>query len=246
VIAVTDHDTTAAIGEVRGHAHAYGIEVIGGIEITAIDEARDVHVLGYFIDPREGRLQQFLDGQRLARVARAEAIAGRLAELGLPVDTGVLTAGAEAGGARSIGRPQIARAMIAAGHVADVREAFDRWLGQGRPAFVPRPGATPEAVIGIIHDAGGVASLAHPGKLDLDHRIPALAAAGLDAVEAFHPDHNEETTGRYIALAHRLGLLLTGGSDFHGDPARGLEPGSVTLPDAEFERLLGARANARR
>ena len=108
----------------------------------------------------------------------------------------------------------------------------------------PREGPTPEAVIDIIHQAGGIASIAHPGQRGLGPRIPALAAAGLDAVEAFHPDHDEALVQEYIAVARRLNLLLTGGSDFHGDPGHGLEPGSVTLPAAEWERVHARRRSA--
>jgi hypothetical protein len=110
--------------------------------------------------------------------------------------------------------------MMAAGHVADIREAFDRWLGRDRPAFVPRTGASPEEVIHILHRAGALVSLAHPGRTRIDGRIPALRDAGLDALEVYHADHDEGLVARYAAMASDLGLLRTGGSDFHGDPAR--------------------------
>lgn len=241
VMAVTDHDTTAAVPEVQALARANGIDAISGIEITAIDGGRDVHVLGYFIDPAHAGLATFLQRQREARIARVEAIGRRLASLGVPVDLeGVLIAARQQSG-RSIGRPQVARAMVDAGHVADTREAFDRWLGQGLPGFVPRQGAGSEQVIAVIHDAGGLASIAHPGKSISDERISSLRHNGLDALEAFHPDHDLARVGHYVALAATLGLLLTGGSDFHGDPSHGLPPGSVTLPSAEWQKLSAAR-----
>jgi hypothetical protein len=245
-MAVTDHDTTAAIDEVHTSARERGIEAISGIEITAIADGRDLHILGYFFDPLHEALGKFLAAQRAVRTARVEAIAGRLAALGMPIDVRPLMPRAASDSRRSIGRPQIARAMVDAGYVADTREAFDRWLGRGCPAFVPRTGPRPEAVIEIVHEAGGLASLAHPGKLCLEPRIAPLAGAGLDAVEVFHPDHDAARTERYTGIARELNLLLTGGSDFHGDPAHGLEPGSVTLPVAEFERLRSARPHARR
>ena len=246
VIAVTDHDTTAATAEVEQLARDRGIEAISGIEITAIEESRDVHILGYFFDPLHEALGAFLAAQRGTRIARVEAIGRRLEALGLRVDLRPLLEQATRYDRRSIGRPQVARALVDAGHVADTREAFDRWLGRGCPAFVPRAGPAPQAVIEIIHEAGGIASVAHPGKLGLEARIAPFAKAGLDAVEAFHPDHDAALVGRYLSLARGLRLLLTGGSDFHGDPAHGLEPGSVTLPAVEFERLRGARPDARR
>jgi predicted metal-dependent phosphoesterase TrpH len=244
-IAVTDHDTTAAVEEVRRLAAARGIEAIAGIEITALDEGRDLHMLGYFFDPRHAGLDRFLAEQRVARVERARAIGDRLAALGMPVDLTPLFARASEDSSRSVGRPLIARALVEAGYVADTGEAFDRWLGSGCPAFVPRRGAPAEAVVAIVHEAGGIASLAHPGKLRREPRIAPLVEAGLDAVEVFHPDHDAALVDRYLGVAREFGLLVTGGSDFHGDPARGLEPGSVTLPGAEFERLRRA-SDARR
>jgi predicted metal-dependent phosphoesterase TrpH len=241
VMAVTDHDTTAAIAEVRAAARRRGIEAISGIEITAIDAGRDVHVLGYFFDPLNAALGAFLSAQRAARIARVQAIALRLAALGVPVEIESLLDQAVRESGRSIGRPQVARAMIAAGHVADTREAFDRWLADDRPGFVPRAGASPGVIIDVIHGAGGTASLAHPGKTGLDVRIETLARAGLDAIEAFHPDHDALLAQRYVEMARAFGLLLTGGSDFHGDPVHGLSPGSVTLPAAEWERLRDCR-----
>jgi 3',5'-nucleoside bisphosphate phosphatase len=241
VMAVTDHDTTAAVEDVQTLARARGIEAVSGIEVTAIDAGRDVHVLGYFIDPRHVALSAFLASQRAARVARVEAIAERLAMLGKPIDLEPLLADARRSTGRSIGRPQVARAMIDAGYVADTREAFDRWLGRGLPAFVPRPGADSERVIAIIHEARGIASLAHPGKSVTDDRIRSLRDRGLDAIEAFHPDHDPTLVHHYVALAGALGLLMTGGSDFHGDPAHGSSVGSVSLPESEWQRLAAVR-----
>ena len=244
VIAVTDHDTTAAVAEVRAAAAAFGIQTISGIEITAVEEGRDLHMLGYLFDPLNEALGVFLQTARRARFARVEAIGSRLATLGVPVDLGSLVRQATDESGRSVGRPQVAKAMVDAGHVADTQEAFDRWLGNGCPGCVPRAGPAPEVVIAVIHQAGGIASLAHPGKLGLSGRIPALASAGLDAVEAFHPDHNASLVTQYVEIARDLNLLLTGGSDFHGDPGHGREPGTVTLPPPEFARLMEARPRA--
>jgi hypothetical protein len=240
-MAVTDHDTTAAVAHVRDAARAQGIDAVSGIEITAMDEGRDVHILGYFFDPLHEPLGVFLARQRASRIARVEAMGERLASLGVPIDVGAILDRGRREPGRSIGRPQIARAMVEAGHVTAVRDAFDRWLTAGRPGFLPRAGSPSEAVIDIIHQAGGIASLAHPGKTAIDPRIRALKNAGLDAIEAFHSDHDAATVRRYQELARELNLLLTGGSDFHGDPERGQAPGSSTLPDAEWERLRAVR-----
>jgi 3',5'-nucleoside bisphosphate phosphatase len=236
-MAATDHDTTAAVDDVGALARARGIDAISGIEITAIDDGRDVHVLGYFIEPRHSGLSAFLANQRAARVARVEAIGQRLASLGVPIDLDSLLAESRQQSGRSIGRPQVARAIVQAGHVSDTREAFDRWLGQGLPAFVPRQGADSERVIAIIHEARGIASIAHPGKSVTDERIRILRDKGLDALEAFHPDHDGALVQHYVSVAGSLGLLMTGGSDFHGDPSHGSPLGAVTLPEAEWQRL---------
>ena len=237
VMAATDHDTTAGVSDVRAHAERAGILAIPGIEITAVENGRDVHMLGYFFDPSNPALGAFLAAQRSTRVARIIAIAERLASLGMPIDVGPLLADAARQEGKSIGRPKVARAMIELGYVADVREAFDAWLGPGCPAFVERAGASPEEVIAIVHHAGGLASLAHPGRTEIDARIPALRDAGLDAIEVYHSDHDAFAVRRYQRMARDLDVLVTGGSDFHGDPAHGLEPGGATLPAREWERL---------
>ncbi len=245
-MAVTDHDTTGAISAVQRLARERKIAVVTGIEITSMEAGRDLHVLGYFFDPADAALGTFLGIQRGARVARIESISQRLAALGMPVDIGPLLDFVDRDAARAIGRPQVARAMVDAGYVADMREAFDRWLGQGGPAFVARSGPTPEDTIAIIHAAGGLASLAHPGADDVTPaRISALAASGLDAIEVFHADHDAVMTERYAVLARELTLLMTGGSDFHGDPSHGLSPGSITLPAEEWERLRAAGQRGR-
>jgi len=241
VIAATDHDTTAGVAEVRAHAERRGMLAIPGIEITAIENGRDLHMLGYFFDPANPALAEFLAAQRATRVARIAAIAGRLASLGMPIDVEPILADAARHTAQSIGRPKVARAMIEAGYVADTRQAFEMWLARGCPAFVERAGAVPEDVIAIVHSAGGLASLAHPVRSDIDSRIAKLRDAGLDAIEVYHPDHDAIAVARYERVARDLGMLVSGGSDFHGDPAHGMEPGGSTLPAREWERLYAER-----
>ena len=241
ILAVTDHDTTDGIDEAAAEAARRNVVTIPGIEVTAVEHGRDVHMLGYFFDPFEENLVQFLVGQRLIRITRIADMAVRLAQLGLPVDVQPLLDEARRHNHKSIGRPALARAMIAAGHVATTNEAFDKWLGQGRQAFVERVGPTPEQVIETVRRAGGITSLAHPGRTKIDERIASLREAGLDAIEAYHSDHDAAATHGYLALARELDLLVTGGSDFHGDPTHGLEPGASTLPQLEWERLSGTR-----
>jgi predicted metal-dependent phosphoesterase TrpH len=241
VIAVTDHDTMAAVGAVQAQAATRGIAAIPGIEITAVEAGRDVHMLAYFLDAADEALNQFLAAQRAIRIRRIAAIGERLAQLGMPVDLEPVFDEARRQQGRSIGRPKVARAMVEAGYVADTREAFDRWLGRGCPAFIERTGASPEQVIAIVHRAGGLVSLAHPGRTSIDDRLGALVDAGLDAIEAHHSDHDDAAVAKYRGVARRLGLLVTGGSDYHGDPAHGVDPGSAGLPVEDWDRLLEAR-----
>jgi len=201
-------------------------------------------VLGYFIDTAAPALQAFLDRQRADRLRRVTEMCERLTRQGCPIDAAPILAAAAGG--KSVGRPQIAAALLAGGFVRTRDEAFTRYLEFGGPAYVARSGTSVADIIGILHEAGGVASLAHPGIARRDHLIPALAAAGLDAIEVRHHDHDAATEARYRALAQTLGLLVTGGSDFHGDVGhRTSRLGSVTLPSADFDRLR-AGAAARR
>ena len=242
-ISVTDHDTVAAIAEVSAAAQLSRIRVVPGIEITAVDQARDVHMLGYFFDPQDEGLAAFLVNQRALRVSRVREIAARLAALNMFIDVDALLLAAAARPGSSVGRPQIARELVRAGQVPSVQDAFDLWLATGRPGFVPRSGPSPSQVIDAIHDAGGVASFAHPGVTRRDDLIPTLADHGLDAVEVYHSDHTVEDTATYRRMAARLGILVSGGSDFHGDtpgkPERAHRAifGAVVLPQPDFDAL---------
>ena len=243
VLAVTDHDTVAALAGARQAAAAAGLTLVDGIEITAIDQGRDVHLLGYFFDPADTALGLCLERQREARRRRVRAMARRLAESGVPIDVDRLLSETEGG--RAVGRPALAAALVAAGHVRSVRDAFNRWLIEGRPGWVPRDGPTVREVVDLLHGAGGLASLAHPVLYGRDEEIAGWRESGLDAIEAYHSEHDHRDVERYRALARRLGLLVTGGSDYHGseDTRSRTRPrvlGRVTLPAGDYERLLDA------
>jgi 3',5'-nucleoside bisphosphate phosphatase len=248
VISVTDHDTVAGLAEAREAAGVHGVRLVSGIEMTAVDVGRDVHVLGYFFDPEDPGLARFLHTQRLARIDRVREIAHRLQGMHCGIDVEALLAGTPAASGRSVGRPLVADALVAAGHAVDRRDAFDRLLGQGCPAFVPRCGPDVREVVDAIARAGGVASLAHPGLLGTDERIPDYAATGLSAIEARHRDHSPADEERYRQLAGTLGLAVSGGSDFHGEQESRdgsvASPGSVRLGAEDFA-LLEARQPAR-
>jgi predicted metal-dependent phosphoesterase TrpH len=243
-MSVTDHDTVAGLAVVRSVAEARGIEFIDGIEITAVHDGRDIHMLGYFFDPSDRSLADFLVQQRRNRIDRVHEIASRLAALGVPVSVDRLLARAAARPGASVGRPAIARALWKAGHVSSLQEAFDRYLAAGQAAFVPRSGRPPEEVIAAIHRAGGLASMAHPGVTKQPLLMAALADRGLDAIEVYHSDQTPEVRQELLAFAVERHLLVTGGSDFHGDDGRDRPLGGVTLPSAEFARLRAAADRA--
>lgn len=237
-ISVTDHDTVASIAETTSVAKTAGIRVVPGIEITAVEDNRDVHVLGYFFDPASERLAEFLVTQRARRVTRVREIADRLAAANIFIDVERLVKMALERPGSSIGRPQIAREMVRSGHVGSVQEAFELWLASGRPGFVPRTGPDSAAVVEIIHNAGGLASFAHPGVTKRDDLIAPLAERGLDAIEVYHSDHTQEDTTAYRRLAARLGLLVTGGSDFHGEDASQPDSAARAAADRRARRAL--------
>lgn len=239
VLSVTDHDTVAGCEAAAEACRAANIEFVTGIEITAVRDQADVHVLGYFIDPQSPPLRVFLTEQRQRRFDRVGQMIARLARVGLRLDADAILRPAVDDPSRAVGRPWIARALVAAGYVETTNEAFATWLSRGRPGFVPREGAAPDNVIARIHDAGGLASMAHPGLIGRDNWIPGLAASGLDAIEAYHTDHDADAIARYRAMAHRLTIAVSGGSDYHADESHGApHPGSVSLPRDDFDRLV--------
>jgi len=245
VLSVTDHDTVDACQATASACAAAGITFVPGIEITAVRDEVDVHILGYFLDARSPGLRVFLAEQRQRRLDRVGRIIVQLETLGLHLDANAILRPAVDHPGRSIGRPAIARALVAAGYVKTSNDAFAQWLSRGRPGFVAREGASPDTVIAQVHGAGGITSLAHPGLLRRDEWIAGFASAGLDAIEAYHTNHDEAATGRYRSVAHRLGLGVSGGSDYHADESHGsAHPGSVSLPVEAFDELR-TRATSR-
>jgi len=216
-VALTDHDTTAGLEEALAEGGRLGIRVVPGVELSTMEDGLDVHVLGYFMDWRDGRWQERLSSQRNARMRRNAMILDRLAELGMPIameEVERAAAGRTAGGA--IGRPHIAAAMVARGYVASKAEAFERFLGSEGAAYVRVPRPTPLEAVRWIHEAGGAAVIAHPGLYGRDELVEALLKAGADGIEVYHSDHGPEDEARYAAMAARFGVIATGGSDYHG------------------------------
>jgi 3',5'-nucleoside bisphosphate phosphatase len=244
-MSLTDHDTFAGITAVTVAAAARGLDVVPGIEITSVHRGKDVHVLAYFVSEQTPGLQELLVRQRKQRLERALEIASRLSRLGVPVDTDALVATATTPGGKALARPQIAEMLIAAGHVASVPEAFERFLGEDSPAYVPHTGASPTDVVTLVSRGGGATSLAHPGyrgagpATPKDELVPQLVEAGLMAIEAIHSSHDAEQQGHYVKLAKEYGLAVTGGSDYHGEGTRRSEFfGVINLPRQFFEDFI--------
>jgi predicted metal-dependent phosphoesterase TrpH len=246
VLAVTDHDTVGGCAAAAAACAAAGVKFVTGIEITAMRGDHDVHVLGYFIDVAAPGLHTFLSQQRRQRIDRVRQIVAKLATLGIQLDTETILRPAVQDPGKAAGRPWIARALVAGGHVASTDDAFDRWLARGKPAFVPRLGASPAEVIARIHEANGLASLAHPRLVGHDEWIEDLVSDGLDALEAYHSEHDSAETARYVAMASAMDIAVSGGSDFHGDPTHGPgQPGAVSLPPGDYEELVRRKSVTR-
>ncbi|MCU6708966.1 PHP domain-containing protein [Paenibacillus sp. J5C_2022] len=235
-VAITDHDTVAGIGEALAEGRRLGIEVVPGAELSTELHGIDVHILAYYTRNEDALWLNRLAELQGVRDRRNEQIISRLNELGVPITMNEVraaagaddrnVAGNAAGGngedagkrsARSIGRPHIAEALVAAGAAESVRDAFDRYLASGAAAYVKPVRITPQTAVKWIADAGGASVLAHPGLYRNDELVREVLACGIHGVEAFHSDHGPEEQNKYMAMASERGLIATGGSDFHGE-----------------------------
>ncbi|MDP2726025.1 MAG: PHP domain-containing protein [Dehalococcoidia bacterium] len=244
-IALTDHDTTRGIAPALVAAREWGVEMIPGIEMTA-ENGEELHILGYFIDINSSALQDTLRRLRRLRVRRAQRMVEALLKLNMPVDWEEVRSQTW----ESVGRPHIARAMVARGYVGAQKEAFDRYLEPGMPAYVPMPRPSARQVIDLIRDAGGVASLAHPIIPNRDEpwirlksvagTLQSLKAAGLAGVEAYYPGYAPDVVKALVEMAESLGLIPTGGSDFHTPNGRVSSPGGIDAPTTTIARLRDA------
>jgi predicted metal-dependent phosphoesterase TrpH len=235
VLAVTDHDSTEGLPEALDEAAHHGIEIVPGLEINCDVTGAEIHVLGYHVDWSAGWFQEFLREQRAERVGRVHRIVERLTELGMPLTADEVFAICKEG---SPGRPHVAQAMVNRGYVKSVREAFDRWLQAGGPANVPRRRLTPVEAVRVIRRAEGVPVLAHPGLARRDELIPELVEAGLAGIETYYPEHSAAQIEGYLATCRRLGLVATGGSDYHGShTGRATTVGSPAVPAEVADQL---------
>lgn len=218
-LAITDHDTVAGYAEAAQAGQTLGITVVPGVEISTVAEGQDIHILGYYIDVNDEQLLERLRQLRSTRENRNAMLLERLRELGLDItiEEVIEQAGKSASGDETIGRPHIASVLVSKGYVASVHEAFDRYLGKGGAAYVNPPRVSPFEAVDWIHEAGGAAVVAHPGLYQADELVERIVRHGADGIEAFHSDHTPEDESRYAEMAARLQVLVTAGSDFHGE-----------------------------
>jgi 3',5'-nucleoside bisphosphate phosphatase len=236
--ALTDHDSTEGIAEARVAAARHpGYTLIPGVEMGTDIEGAEVHMLGLCLGPEDAELQELLKRLRDGRVNRGFGIVEKLRGMGIMIKWERVQ---EIAGDAAVGRPHVAQALVEAGYVSRVADAFEKWIGRNGPAYVERDKMTPAESVRCIVDHGGLACLAHPADLEnLDALLAELKAAGMAAMEVYYKDYPPETVERLRLAAERHGLLPLGGSDYHGifgvdEPL----PGDIPLPDSSIERFL--------
>jgi predicted metal-dependent phosphoesterase TrpH len=245
VVAITDHDTTNGLMEASASGAEQGIEVVPGVELSTVHEGEGVHVLCYFIDPAHADLAAELRRLRDDRFSRGERMVRRLQELGYPITFDRVREIARGG---NIIRPHVAQALVEAGVVATLKDAFsDALIGSGGRAYVEKHALSPVEAIGLVHRAGGACVLAHPGTWREaapvpDDVIDELVDAGLDGIEARHPEHAPELEARYVAVAEARGLFWTGSSDCHGTRYHPVRLGMRRTPPEQLQALRARAA----
>jgi predicted metal-dependent phosphoesterase TrpH len=233
-MSLTDHDTVEGCPRMALACRSLGIQFMPGAELTAELDGCELHVLGYFLDLENAKLRTDLKKFQAVRQDRIREMVARLNRLNIPLRAETVFTLANC---HSPGRPHVGRALVQEGFCASLDEAFDRFLKKGRPAHVPKFKISALEAIALIHQAGGLASMAHPGLNRSDEVIPALAASGLDGLECFHSKHTPAMTEYYLDIAARHHLLVTGGSDCHGYSKGKPLIGGCKLPAVYFDRL---------
>jgi hypothetical protein len=244
-IALTDHDSVDGVEPTRRAARDAGLGVIAGAEfgVPVSDEGdEEIHLVGLFLEVESSALREGLRRNRAQRKQRVMEMIEKLNRIGVTLRTEEVLRLAAPG---NVTRLHLARALVQAGRARSIHAAFKRWLRPGAPAFVPRAGPPAAETIALIHRAGGLAVMAHPGKTLRDGEIPALAEAGLDAIEAYCPDHSASQELRYLKLAAQHGLLVGAGSDCHGDRNGRILIGQARLDEDQVEALRARAATYR-
>lgn len=234
VIALTDHDTVEGCDRAREACQASGVEFIPGTELTAEQEGEEIHILGYLMDTGNQKLLHEIAKFQAVRQNRVREMVARLNGLEVTLTSDEVFALANC---RAPGRPHVARALVQRGHCGTLDEAFERFLKKNRPAWVPKFKMSVADAISLIHQAGGVAIMAHPGLSRADHLIPNMVEAGLDGLECFHTKHSTSTSEYYLEMASDFRLLVTGGSDCHGLSKGKALIGTIKVPYDYVERL---------
>ena len=240
-IALTDHDTVEGCARAAAACAAVKLEFISGAELTAEHEDTEVHILGYFLDPQNQVLLDRIAKFQSVRQNRINEMCAALNQQGIPLKAEAVFALANC---RSPGRPHVARALVKEKLIGNLDEAFEKYLKKGRPAWVPKTKMSALEGVELIHQAGGLAVMAHPGLNRTDDIIPGLVKAGLDGIECFHTKHSTVMSERYLEIAEKYDLLVTGGSDCHGFSKKAPLIGTVRLPYEHVEKLFAARKSA--
>lgn len=233
-IALTDHDTVGGVPEALAAGERYGVRVVSGCEFSAAAPWGEMHVLGYYLPVSSPALDGFLERCRADRVRRGQAMVEQLQRLGVDLSFDDVLSESRGG---AVGRPHVARAIVRHGGATDLGDAFDRYLGRGRPAFVEKTLPAFRAVAEVVHAAGGLVSAAHMKERGSLTFIERLKGEGLDALETRHPSHDPDLRARLTNIALKLGLLRTGGSDWHGDPEPGVTHGTIGSQQVPLEWL---------
>jgi predicted metal-dependent phosphoesterase TrpH len=239
-MALTDHDTVEGCQRMSEACRARGIESTPGIELTAEREGNEVHFLGYFVDTQSSMLVEQTRKFQEVRQSRIYEMVALLNQLGFPLQAETVFALANC---RAPGRPHVGRALVQEGFCANLDEAFERFLKKDRPAWVPKFKISAFEAINLIHSAGGLAVMAHPGLNRTDDFIPTLAQHGMDGIECYHSKHTPTATARYLQIAAQYGLLVTGGSDCHGYSKGKPLLGTAKVPAVRWQKLKEAWEN---
>jgi hypothetical protein len=234
-ISLADHDCLDGVNEALAAGRESGLEVISGVELSCEFKGRDLHILGYGVDPGDVEFGEMLKRFRETRHTRGLKIIEKLNAMGVPIGAEEVM---KKSGEGSLGRPHIAAVLHEKGVVSTPTEAFDKYIAEGGPAYVPKYKMTPGEAIRHIRAAEGLAFMAHPGIfLEDADELYELMAEGFDGIEIYHPGHNGETTRRLKAIAETHGLLVSGGSDFHGFSGRDLPLGGLDIPYEVLEKI---------
>ncbi len=244
IISIADHDTVEGYKKARYLAERYEIDLLIGAELSCRLKNSDVHILAYEFDYEYSEIKEAMEFLYHGRVVRAKKIIDELKKFDIHIDYDAVT---ELAGQKGlIGRPHIGRAVVNAGYCPNLQEVFDKFIGEGKPAFIPKPELTPKEMIDIIHNANGYAVLAHPGKLRNQSLIEQIIKDGVDGLEVFYPAHNLGQTDMYLQFCLNHNIIPTCGSDYHGKDISSIELGNFTGPEMVYSYIKNMKRQIRK